>query len=301
MLQLSLEGGGDAAELRPGGNGDLRLCLGGDGVVLQAALGQDQAKLGVPGHLAQRAAQEHGGVAPAQADALAGVTAPQAADRQAPDAALVGLPPEGQDAVGPVAAGAAHGEDALALGVQVQELAALEVRGVQALGPQHADLLIGGDEDLQPGVGQTVVIQDGESHGHGDAVVPAQGGALGPDPVLIAAEVQALSRHVLSAAGDLLADHVQVALEDQGGGGLVAGGGLLHDDDVVVPVPAAGEAPGLGEVHAPVGHGAGIPGAVGEGAEGLKPVKNRLGFQMFQHSSVLSAGDRPRWFSTGVL
>ena len=150
-------------------------------------------------------------------------------------------------------------------------------------------------------MGQTVVIQDGESRGHGDAVVPAQGGALGPDPVLIAAEVQPLFRHVLSAAGDLLADHVQVALEDQGGSRLVAGGGLLHNDNVVVRVPAAGEAPLLGEVHAPVGHGAGIPGAVGEGAEGLKPVKNRLGFQMFQHSSVLSAGDRPRWFSTGVL
>ena len=133
------------------------------------------------------------------------------------------LPGNGQCAGAGIAAGAADRENALGLGVQVEHLAALQRGHIQHSRTQQADLLVGGEHSLHPGMGQIVRVQHGHGHGHGDAVVAAQGRALGIDVIAVHRQVQSLPVHILFAAGGLLAHHVQVALQDGRLGRLIAG------------------------------------------------------------------------------
>ena len=132
-------------------------------------------------------------------------------------------------------------------------------------------------------MGQGGIVQDGQGHGHGDAVVAAQGGALGGNGVPLQHQVQALDSHVLGAAGLLFADHVHVTLEDHRLRRLIAGGGIPEDHHVVQLVLDIPQATGLGKVHQPVADGLGVAGTVGDGAQLLEETKNTLGLQMIQN------------------
>ena len=97
--------------------------------------------------------------------------------------------------------------------------------------------------------------------------------------------------------GVLCADHVDVALQNDGGSFLVTGGGLLDDDDVVQVVLIVFQTPLPGKAHQPVAGLLGVAGAVGIGAKLLKKAENALGFQMFQNchdgtSSITSLRSR---------
>ncbi|MPN58898.1 hypothetical protein SDC9_206614 [bioreactor metagenome] len=80
----------------------------------------------------------------------------------------------GQKAVRPDASGAGHAKFALLLGVQIQKLSSLQIGAVQRERAVHARFLVHSEECLQRRVGQGVVRQNGQNHGHGDAVVSAQ-------------------------------------------------------------------------------------------------------------------------------
>ena len=207
----------------------------------------------------------------------------QAAHGDGHGGAGIGTPLDGHGQVGHVAPGAADKDGVLGLGVQADEPLGGEGGCVQAQGAQHADLLVHGEDHLQPGVGQVVAGQEGQGHGHGDAVVAPQGGALGVDVLLGAGQVQALLGHVLGAARSQVTDHVHVALEDHRGDLLIAGGGLLDDDDIVHGVLVVFQVMGKGEIGQVLADGLGVPRAVGDGGDLLKIGKDLLGFQMFQY------------------
>ena len=183
-------------------------------------------------------------------------------------------------AIRPHTAGAAHSEHALGLAVQIQQHFRLQVGAVQAGGTVHPRLLVHGEHRLNGAVGQGVVRQNGQDHSHGDAVIAPQGGAVGPDPFPVGADVQALPGHVLMAVGGLGAHHVHVALEHHHRGLFIAGGGVLPDNDVVQPVLAVPQAQVTGKGHAQVADGLGVAAAVGHGTQGLKIIKYRLGRQI---------------------
>ena len=256
----------------------------GNGVVLEAAADADHPQLCLPGHGTQHPAQQDVGVGPSLVDLRAGVAAGEALHLHGHGGAVKGGPGHRQDAGGGVAAGTADGKDALRLGVQIEHGAALQRRYVHGGGAQQADLLVHGEHRLQPGVGDVVGVQNGQGHGHGDAVVAAQRGALGVDVVAIHGQIQALTAHILAAAGLLLTHHVQVPLEDHRFGGLIARGGLLDDDDVVALVLMILQAPLFGKGHAPVADGLGVPGPVGNGAHLLEKPEHTAGFQMLQNA-----------------
>ena len=64
------------------------------------------------------------------------------------------------------------------------------------------------------GWGIVLIVQDRQGHGHRNAVIAAQGGALRPDAAVLHQQVQALSGHVLGAAGLFFTHHIQVALRE---------------------------------------------------------------------------------------
>ena len=211
------------------------------------------------------------------------MTAHQAGDGDLLHRGVELLAADGQAAVSPGAAGTADGENSLVLGVHIQHPAALQHGDVQPLGAVHAGFLVHGEDGLDGRVGQGGIVQDGQGHGHGDAVVAAQGGALGGNGVALQHQVQALDSHVLGAAGLLFADHVHVTLEDHRLRRLIAGGGILEDHHIVQLILDIPQAPGLGKVHQPVADGLGVAGTVGNGAQLLEEVKDTLGLQMIQN------------------
>ena len=148
---------------------------------------------------------------------------------------------------------------------------------------QHADLLVHGEDGLQPGMGDVLCVQNCQCHSHSDAVIAAQGGALGVDGVSLHHQVQPFLIHILGAVGGLFADHVHVALEDDRLGVLIAGGSFLDDNHIVQLVLVRFQPPFPGEGHQPVAGGLGVAGAVGDGAQLLKETEYAPGLQMFQN------------------
>ena len=175
--------------------------LHGDGVVLSAARRRHQAQLRPFRHGLEQPAQQHTGIGPALVDLCAGVPPGKPPDRHLQRRAAIGRPGHRQSATSHASACAADGEDPLLFGVHVDELPPPDRRGVQDLRPQHSNLLVRGEDHLQPGVGDRLIVQDRQGHGHRNAVIAAQGGALRPDAAVLHQQVQALSGHVLGAAG----------------------------------------------------------------------------------------------------
>lgn len=176
--------------------------------------------------------------------------------------------------------GAADGEHALLLGVDVDEPPPAQVRDVQRRRAEQTDLLIDGEHGLDRRMGQILRVEQRQRHRHGDAVVAAERRAASEDGVTLYGEIQPLALHILRAVRRLGADHVHVPLHDHGGGLLVArrAGGL--DDDIVrrvlMRLESARAAKG-GEI---VADGLRMAGTVRNGAQLLKKCKDSFRFQI---------------------
>ena len=66
----------------------------------------------------------------------------------------------------------------LVLGVQIDHRSALQFGQVDDVCPQHPDLLVHGDNDLQRRVGDGIVRQQRQGVSNGNAVVAAKGGTF---------------------------------------------------------------------------------------------------------------------------
>ena len=95
-----------------------------------------------------------------------------------------------------------------------------------------------------------------------DAVVGAQGGALGPHQVAVPHQPDGIPGEVVAGAFVLLADHVHVGLQRRRGAALPARGGGLADEHVAhrVLLHLAAQAGLLGHPGGGRGLGLGPPG-----------------------------------------
>ena len=80
---------------------------------------------------------------------------------------------------------------------------------------------------------QRVVIEDREHEGDRDAVVGTERGAVGAEHAVLHDQVDALVLEIMLDAGELVAHHVDVALEHDRGSALRSGACRLLDDHVV--------------------------------------------------------------------
>ena len=78
-----------------------------------------------------------------------------------------------------------------------------------------------------------IVIENSEHQSDGNAVVGAQGGAVSGEDAVLDDQVDAVGRKVVLNGAQLVAHHVDVALQHHGRGILGAGRCGLANDDVV--------------------------------------------------------------------
>ena len=163
------------------GDNDLGHRVARDCVVLRAAAHIDQTERKLAQESGQKLTHHLVGVGSAAVDFLTAVTADQAVhiDVDALPFRLGGDDRECQAGGG--AAGAAHRQDPLLLGVAVDQDLALEHGGVEGRGAEHADLLVNGEHALKGRMRKPVGFQNRQRIGDGNPVVSAEGGSLRPD------------------------------------------------------------------------------------------------------------------------
>ncbi len=114
------------------------------------------------------------------------------------------------------AAGAADGEHAFVLGIDIEQDLAFDEITLQGIGAGQPGLFIHGEKQLQGRVNDGLVQSHGHGHGQGDAVVGAQGGVIGLQPIAFINETDGVLGEIVRRIGRFLADHVHVALDDHG-------------------------------------------------------------------------------------
>ena len=112
------------------------------------------------------------------------------------------------------AAGAADGERAVLLAVEVEQHVAARSGPGPGRGAPEPDLLGDGHQQLERAVLARVVLRDRQHRGDRDAVVGAERRPLRPQPVAVAHQLDPPGARVVRTARLALADHVEVALED---------------------------------------------------------------------------------------
>ena len=147
------------------------------------------------------------------------------------------------------ATGAADVDGALFFGVQVEHATARDQRGIELTGAGHAGFLVHREQHLEGAMDRVRVVRKGQGRGGADAVVGAQRGAHGVQPVAVEADLDALGVEVEFDVRVLFADHVQVALQHRGGHVLLAGRGGDVDHHVARVVPSDLEAAAGGPIH----------------------------------------------------
>ena len=161
------------------------------------------------------------------------MTTQQAGDLEREGAAGLVLAHDGAGVGNDDAAGAADGGNALFLGVKVNHGAGANLGLVERLGADQASLLVGGEYALEGGMNDRIVVENSKHQSDSDAVVGAQGGAVSGEDAVLDDQVDTIGRKVVLDGAQLVAHHVDVALQHDGRGILGAGRSGLANDDVV--------------------------------------------------------------------
>ncbi len=135
--------------------------------------------------------------------------------------------------VGVEASGATYIELALGLGVEVEQDLALQQTRFESECAVHARLLGSREQSLYVAVFQILVLQDGQSRGDAYAVVGAEGGAVGRNPLAVDIGLDRIVLEVELLVVVLLRHHVEVRLHDDALAVLHVLGGGLADVDVM--------------------------------------------------------------------
>ena len=128
---------------------------------------------------------------------------------------------------------------------------------------------------------QRIGIQHRQRIGHGDAVVSAERRAVGKNIGIIMAQTQAVLCKIDVTVRILLADHVEMALQDHGGMVLIAGAGRLADDDVVRRILLPAQAALLRKADAVVRDRLRVTRAMRDGAQRLKKAQRSRRLKSF--------------------
>ena len=189
------------------------------------------------GALPQDAGQQLVGVGQVLVDVVAAVAAFQAAHGDAVGSAVFRsgfqFVPHLHDGVH--ATGAADEDLAFILRVEVEEDTAGEVVRVEFHGASEASLFVDGEDALERTVFHLRVGDDGQGRSHADAVVSAEGRAVGMQPLALDDRLDGVFLEVVLLVAVLLANHVHVGLQDDGLAVFHAlGGGHGHDDVATV-------------------------------------------------------------------
>ena len=108
---------------------------------------------------------------------------------------------------------------------EVDEDLTLHEAGLQTESAGHAGLLVDGDEHLDGAVLAGGVDDGGQSGGHADAVVSAEGGLVGAHPSVVDDRLDGVGQEVVGLVAVGLRHHVAVSLQHDGRAVFEARGG----------------------------------------------------------------------------
>jgi len=111
-------------------------------------------------------------------------------------------------------AGAADIQLAPLFGIQIEQQLALQNAGLQRSRAGHSRFLIQRQQHFQRAVDQRFIFQCGQCSGDANTVIRPQGRPLGTDPATVDFQLQGITKEIVRMAAVLLADHVQVRLQD---------------------------------------------------------------------------------------
>ena len=131
------------------------------------------------------------------------------------------------------AAGAADGGNALFLGVKVNHGAGANLGLVERLGTTRPVSSSVVNTHSRAGVNDRIVIENSEHQSDSNAVVGTQGGAVSGEDAVLDDQVDTVGRKVVLNGAQLVAHHIDVALQHHGRSILGAGRSGLANDDVV--------------------------------------------------------------------
>ena len=166
-------------------------------------------------------------------DIAAGVTAQQAGDVEREGATGLVLARDRAGVGNDDTAGAADGGNALFLGVKVNHGAGANLGLVERLGADQASLLVGGEHTLESRMGNRIIVEHGKHQSDSDTVVGAQSGAVGGEDAVLDDQVDTVGHKVVLNGAQLVAHHIDMALQHHGRGILGTGRCGLANDDVV--------------------------------------------------------------------
>ena len=222
-------------------HGDDGFGVARDSVAHVAAFEADETDAAF-GHPAEVTEEELVGVGAAGVDFHAGVTALETADGELIGhhalGCFLGFVGDGESSVD--TAGAADVEFALGLGVEVEEVVAVELAFLQAEGTGHASLLVGGDEGLEGSVLDSLAGENSHDGGYAHAVVGTESGVASIHPVTDNLGLDGVFFEVVLLAGTGLGHHVHVGLQNDGMDFFHALGGGLAENDIANGVDTAG-------------------------------------------------------------
>lgn len=127
-----------------------------------------------------------------------------------------------------------------------------------------------------------VVFEYCEYSGDTDAVVGAEGGAVGGEPFAVKQGLYGVGHEVEFFVGVFLAYHVDVGLQADDGAVLVAFGGVFSDEDVAEGVAFCVEGVGAAPVYQPGGDAFLVLGGARNLHNFPKPVPDTRGLESFQ-------------------
>ena len=221
-------------------------------------------------------------------DLHTGVAGLQTIHHQTDRGAVHSLPGKGHRNGSPGAASAGNGEDALILGVDVQQHLALQHTKIDAGSTEHTCLLVNSNHQFQRRMLNVLIGRQCHSDSYSDTVVTAQGGALGEDIIAVMSQIQAVSLHIDGAIGIFFADHIHMALNDDRLVVLHTAGAGNENNHVVQLVLNVTQALLLSKVDQIIADDLGVAGAVRHGADLLKVAQYISRLQARQFNDIHS-------------
>ena len=176
------------------------------------------------------------------------------------------------------AAGAADSNDSFVFGIDVDEAFALERGNVDGFRTVQTGFFFCCEDRFYARVGKAVIIQHRQHECCRDAVVAAEGRAFCIEQIAVNSKVQTFRCHILRAGFFLIADHIDVSLQNHRFASFIASGSFLDDNHVVQLVLVVLQISCLCEIHEPVAELLGVAGSMGNLTDLLEESENLCRF-----------------------
>ena len=138
------------------------------------------------------------------------------------------------------------------------------------------NLFVHREKRLHRPVGYLPAVQDGQGQGHADAVVGAQRGACGTEPLAVDDGLYRVFQEIMLHVLALLGHHVRMPLQHDARSALLARRGGLADERIAALVGLVPEAPLLGKAGQIFFHALLVTGRTGDVADFLEETEHIL-------------------------